>query len=116
MSKQSRKMSLLESVSNVVVGYGIATTANYFILPLFGYNVSLLDSAGIGLAMTVISIVRSYALRRGFETLRVRETNSMRISDQEFLNWIADRIVHVYKESPNVDFVLNLRRIAESLK
>lgn len=27
----------------------------------------------------------------------------------EFLDWIADRLVHVYGESPNVDFVLSLR-------
>lgn len=30
----------------------------------------------------------------------------------EFLNWIADRLVYVHGESPNVDFVLALRRMA----
>jgi hypothetical protein len=29
-----------------------------------------------------------------------------------FLNWVADRFVHVYKEPENVDFVLTLRRLA----
>ena len=33
--------------------------------------------------------------------------------DSEFLNWLADRLVHVYGESPNVDFVLKLREIAK---
>lgn len=33
-------------------------------------------------------------------------------TDATFLNWIADRLVNVYKESPNVDFVLRLREIA----
>jgi len=30
----------------------------------------------------------------------------------EFLNWIADRLVHVHGESPNVDYVLSLRQRA----
>lgn len=31
----------------------------------------------------------------------------------DFLEWIADRLVHVYGESPNVDFVLSLRERAD---
>jgi hypothetical protein len=38
------------------------------------------------------------------------------MSNKEFLNWIADRLVHVYGESPNVDFVHKLRAIAEAEK
>mgnify|MGYP001608782724 CR=1 FL=1 len=34
------------------------------------------------------------------------------MKDGEFLHWIADRLVHVYGESPNVDFVQRLRAIA----
>ena len=34
------------------------------------------------------------------------------MNDKEFLNWVADRLVHVYGESENVDFVLKLRQIA----
>lgn len=34
--------------------------------------------------------------------------------DNEFLNWLADRLVHVYGESPNVDFVHKLRAIAKN--
>lgn len=37
-------------------------------------------------------------------------------SDKEFLHWIADRLVYVYGESENVDFIRKLRSIAESLK
>lgn len=35
-------------------------------------------------------------------------------ADSEFLNWVADRLVHVYHESENVDFVLKLRELAKS--
>jgi hypothetical protein len=33
-----------------------------------------------------------------------------------FLAWIADRLVNVYGESPNVDFVLSLRARASALR
>ena len=36
----------------------------------------------------------------------------MKQKDREFLEWIANRLVEVYGESPNVDFVLKLRQIA----
>jgi len=36
--------------------------------------------------------------------------------DGRHLNWIADRLVNVYGESENVDFVLRLREIANKLE
>lgn len=33
------------------------------------------------------------------------------MNDIEFLKWIRDRLVHVYKESPNTDFVQRLERV-----
>lgn len=38
------------------------------------------------------------------------------LSDADVLNWIADRLVFVYGESPHVDFVLRLREIEERLR
>jgi len=35
-------------------------------------------------------------------------------STPEFLEWIADRLVHVYGESLNADFVLSLRKRAKA--
>jgi hypothetical protein len=35
-------------------------------------------------------------------------------ADKEFLNWLADRLVHKYGESENVDFVLHLRSLADT--
>ena len=63
---QSRKHSAIESVANVAIGYGVSTVANLAVLPSFGYRVSVADAAGIGLVFTLISLVRSYALRRLF--------------------------------------------------
>lgn len=63
---QSRKHSILESLSNVALGYFIALAAQLMIFPLFGIYVSLQDNLLIGLLFTVVSIVRSYCLRRLF--------------------------------------------------
>ena len=35
------------------------------------------------------------------------------MTDKEFLSWVADRLVHVYGESENVDFVHKLRKISQ---
>ena len=72
--KQSRLMSLLESIANVLVGYGVAVATQMAAFPLFGLAVTFTENLLIGLIFTVVSIVRSYALRRGFEALRVRQS------------------------------------------
>ncbi len=63
---QTKKNSAIEAVTNIIIGYLISVTSNWLILPLFGYNVTLLDSFGIGLAFTFVSLIRSYVLRRIF--------------------------------------------------
>lgn len=65
-------MSLLESLTNVAVGYGVAVTVQIAVFPLFGLEVSLSDNLVIGVIFTGISILRSYTLRRIFEEIRVR--------------------------------------------
>lgn len=40
----------------------------------------------------------------------------MFLPPHEFLNWVAGRLVYVYNENPNVDYVLELRRIAKTLE
>jgi len=70
--KQSKAMSALESGINIAVGLGIAMAANAIILPLVGFPVTLSQNAIIAAFMTVVSFVRSYALRRLFEALHIR--------------------------------------------
>lgn len=40
-------------------------------------------------------------------------SKGIEMTDSDFLNWIADRIVNIYGESEQVDFVLRLRRMAK---
>ncbi len=70
--KQSRLMSAIEAITNVTVGYGVAVATNWLALPLFGFAVSIDDSAVIGLVFTAVALARSYLLRRFFEWIQVR--------------------------------------------
>ena len=69
--KQSRTMSLVESVANVVVGYGVAVGTQILIFPIFGLHTTLVQNLKLGLVFTVVSIARSYMLRRLFEEIRM---------------------------------------------
>jgi hypothetical protein len=71
---QSRLMSLVESVANVIVGYGVAVVTQILIFPIFGLHATLAQNLKMGLVFTGVSICRSFLLRRIFETLRVRST------------------------------------------
>ena len=68
--RQSKLGSIVESVANVVVGYGIAVTSQVLIFPCFGVHVPLTANLKIGLVFTVISLIRSYTLRRIFNKIR----------------------------------------------
>ena len=67
--QQSRLGSLIEALFNVLIGFGINFAANLVILPLFGFNVTPTDALGIGVFFTVISIARSYVIRRWFNAM-----------------------------------------------
>ncbi|WP_369793328.1 hypothetical protein [Thalassobacter sp. 16PALIMAR09] len=64
---QSRRQSLIEAVTNVVVGYALAILTQIVVFPWFGLQVSLGDNLAIGELFVMISLLRSYALRRLFE-------------------------------------------------
>jgi hypothetical protein len=70
--KQSRAMSLVESLANVAVGYSVAVVTQILIFPIFGLHTTLAQNLMMGAIFTVVSIGRSYALRRLFEEIRLR--------------------------------------------
>jgi hypothetical protein len=73
MKGQSHRMSLTESLVNVAIGYLISILAQTAIFPLFGIHVPLQTNLEIGAAFTVVSIIRSFALRRFFNWLHCRD-------------------------------------------
>ena len=69
--KQSRLMSLVESVANVIVGYGVAVVTQILIFPVFGLHTTLGQNLAMGGVFTIVSLARSFLLRRFFEAIRV---------------------------------------------
>ena len=69
---QSKAMSFAEAVSNVVAGYGIALLTQMALFPTFGLHLAMTENALIAGVFTIVSLVRSFLLRRLFEMLRVR--------------------------------------------
>lgn len=63
---QSRTASLIESMFNVLIGYGVALASQLAIFPMFGIHLPLSDNLAIGAWFTIISLVRSYCIRRWF--------------------------------------------------
>jgi hypothetical protein len=70
---QSKKQSWFEAVVNVLIGYSVAVLANILIFPHFGINVKTETNFYIGFVFTIISLVRSYTLRRIFNKLNNRK-------------------------------------------
>lgn len=72
---QSRTQSLIESLTNVFIGYCVAVGSQLLVFPMFDINVGIEDNLLIGAWFTVISIVRSYLVRRWFNGKQVPKKN-----------------------------------------
>ena len=66
---QSRRLSLIEAITNVVVGYVLAVATQIVVFPWFGIHPSLGENLALGLVFTATSLIRGYALRRLFAQL-----------------------------------------------
>lgn len=65
---QTRLDSLLESGVNILIGYLVALASQLVVFPLMGIHVPLSTNLWIGFWFTLISLARSYILRRWFNT------------------------------------------------
>jgi len=72
---QNRLNSFIESIANVIIGFLINFIANIYVLPLFGFNITISQSIQIGLIFTLISIIRSYLIRRWFNKVIIKLFN-----------------------------------------
>ena len=72
---QTKLGSITEAWANIVVGFSINYIANLLIFPIFGMHISLRNNFFMGCIFTVISLVRSYVLRRWFNGLKFGHDN-----------------------------------------
>lgn len=64
--EQTRLGSLIESLINIFIGYGVALASQIVIFPMFGIHIPISSNLWIGAWFTLISLVRSYIIRRWF--------------------------------------------------
>lgn len=70
--KQTRLMSLLESIGGTAIGFVVAFFANMLVLPWFGLSPSVTENLLLTTVYTAISILRGFGVRRLFEALHIR--------------------------------------------
>jgi len=66
-------MSFIEAKTNAIVGLLVSWFFTYLCLPLFGLEPSMLEATWITGCYFVLSMARSYVLRRVFVTLEREE-------------------------------------------
>jgi len=68
-SAQTRSASLIEALTNVLIGYGLALATQQLVFPPLGIATTLVEDSLIAGVFTAVSLVRSFLLRRLFERL-----------------------------------------------
>lgn len=67
---QTKFGSFLESLTSTLLGFGVALVSQLIIFPKFGVHLSLQDNLYITLWFTLISVARSYLIRRLFNRIK----------------------------------------------
>lgn len=67
---QSKLLSMLEAIANTALGTFIAFAAQLAYFHAVGLEVSMEQNVGLVAVMTVVSIIRSYVLRRVFNQIK----------------------------------------------
>lgn len=73
MTRQSHFASMVESVANVFVGFAINLTCQMLVYPVFGFHPSIWVQVKIGLIFTIVSVARSFGVRRFFNLLHHKD-------------------------------------------
>lgn len=63
---QTRKQSLIESLTDKIIGFAISFASTFIIFPLVGFESNSGKNLVITLFFTVVSVVRGYVVRRFF--------------------------------------------------
>jgi O-antigen/teichoic acid export membrane protein len=69
---QSKRGSLLETLTNTAIGLIVSVIANSLVFPRFGFHPSGVENVAISVIYTVISIVRGYCVRRMWNWIGLR--------------------------------------------
>jgi hypothetical protein len=70
---QSKRGSVIETITSTIIGYSVAVISQVTIFPLYGIDLTLDSNMVIAAWFTIISLVRGYWVRRIFNFLHVKE-------------------------------------------
>lgn len=70
---QTKTQSWIESASNVAIGFWLAFLTQLVVYPMYGMNATLFENLQITVIFTVVSLIRQYVVRRGFNRLHTRD-------------------------------------------
>lgn len=90
--EQSKLSSLIESLINILIGYVVALLSQLAIFPMVGIHIPLSTNLEIGAWFTLISLVRSYVIRRWFN--RMIRDSAKRLAGSEKS---ADKIHYCFR-------------------
>ena len=71
-SQDSRKKSIVESVTDIVIGFAMYLPINFFILPMFAADIANQELMGflqITAIFTLVAFVRKYTIRRWYSKM-----------------------------------------------
>jgi CO/xanthine dehydrogenase FAD-binding subunit len=74
---QSKLGSLVEATMNTAIGFVVALLSQIVVFPLVGIHVAFTTNLEIGAWFTLISVVRSYVIRRWFNARLHRAAQSI---------------------------------------
>ena len=69
---QTKTWSLIEASLNALIGVGIALTTQAILFPLLGIPIDMQTNVIIVAVLTVVSIIRSFYIRRFFNWIYVK--------------------------------------------
>ena len=72
-SQDSRKKSIIESITDIVIGFLMYLPINFFVLPMFSDQIANQEMVGflqITAVFTMVAFVRKYTIRRWFSKMQ----------------------------------------------
>lgn len=67
---QTRTMSMVETITNVAIGLIVSFLSQVVIFKYYDIHISLAQNLELTLYFTVVSVIRGFALRRFFNSIR----------------------------------------------
>lgn len=72
---QTKLQSRIETLVQQAIGFVVAMISQLIIFPVFDIHINMKDNLLIGIYFTIVSIIRSYLVRRAFNKVHSKQEN-----------------------------------------